>query len=780
MKTIQKVVILGAGVKRSCLAGVQASVAMRCDMLYLVPPREPNESETARGLTRESKAFRNKFSLAALERIKNQRNGIIYSQENVSLISIGNMEDDIDKIKEADWIIEVVLENLEVKQQVMDLVIPRRRPGAIVSTNTSGVSIKGIAEKMPPECKQHFLGTHFFNPPRFMRLFEIIPLPETLPDVVSAVEKMARDVLGKGVVYAKDTPNFIGNRIASASSAEMLRLMLRYGFDLPVIDQLAGPVMGRSKNGIFKTADLVGLDIFANVSGNVVDTISDPAEKDIFRQPSFVADLIKAGALGNKAKHGFYRKLPTGERQFWDYKAREYKTYDAKMVVPAVDEAMKAANKFEAMVYGDLPENQCVWEHTKMLLLYSASKVPEIADDFKMIDKAMNWGYNWEKGPFAIWDAIGPERSIERMKKEGAVIPAWVEEYLAKNGGRFYGEQAAETPYVRLDQKEAGAVAGNEDATLHDIGDGVLCLEFHAKGNSISDKTMQMIKQAREELERDAWEALVIGNRGKNFSAGANLTGIYRLSSEKQWDAIAKHVRGLQSAYMNLKYAPKPVLAAPFAMTIGGGCECVLHTSRAVPMAETYMGLVESGVGLIPGGGGCKEMLVRAIERAGGAGAKRGAILGAVREAWQNIATGAVSQNAFDAISKGYLRKGTQIFFNPDGQIDEAKAAALEMARARYMPPLPPALVLLGSYGLAAIRNIIEGMCQGGYMSAYDKHIALKSAYVMTGGDVAPGAIADEQYVLDLECEAFVSLCGEENTQARIAHMLKTGKPLRN
>jgi len=773
---VQKAAILGSGVMGSGIAGLLASVGIRVVLLDVVP-NTLTEEEKVKGITKESPEFRNKLANAALERITNPKTMMLYKKENAALIKTGNLTDNMDLLTDCDWIIEVVVENLDIKKQVMQEVAKYRRPGSIVSTNTSGVSLHKIAEGMTKEFRQHFLGTHFFNPPRYMRLLEIITLEDTLPEVKEYMVNLAQNTLGKGVVFAKDTPNFIGNRIASMSSAEVLRLMIRYGFPIPLVDQLTGEVMGKAKSATFGTADLVGIDVFANVALNVVNSMDDPKEKELFTHPEFVHELIKAGALGNKTKHGFYKRISKTESLYWDYKEKEYKPF--KPSVPeAVKNALASDNKFAAIVYGEAIENKFVWDHTKALLLYSASKVPEITDDFRMIDKAMKWGYNWEKGPFEIWDAIGPQRSIQRMKDEGDQIPAWVEKHLEENGGCFYGaDDNLDFAYINLNAKAVPPVAANEDATLHNIGDGVLCLEFHSKGNSISDKTMDMLRIALEELKKD-WVGLVIGNRGKNFSAGANLLGIATLAKEKKWDSISEHVKTLQSLNMALKYAPKPVVAAPFKMAVGGGAECVLHCSCVVPHAELYMGLVEVGVGLIPSGGGCKEILVRATESVNGSNSK--AMLPILRGSWRNIVTAAVSSSAFDAMDKGFLRKDTRIIMNPDALIDEAKSKVIELAGKGYLPPVPAKVLLLGDYGRAVLFSEIEGMRGGGYMSEYDAHIAKKVAFILTGGNAVNGTIADEQYILDLEREAFVSLCGEEKTQERIEHMLKAGKPLRN
>lgn len=773
--TVQKATVLGAGVMGAGIAGLLASVGVRVLLLDVVPPGEPDDKERAKGISKDSPAFRNKFALAGLERIANPKTGMLYRPENISLIATGNMTDDMAKIADSDWIVEVAPERLEVKRQVMRQVAGHRKPGSIVSTNTSGVSIERIAEEMPEEFRRHFLGTHFFNPPRYMRLFEVIPLPDTLPEAVELMTDFARDALGKGIVFAKDTPNFISNRIGVCSSMDAINLMLEYGYDIPTVDQLTGPVIGRPKSAVFRTTDMVGLDILANAADNVATRETDPAERSRFALPAFIREMIADGALGDKAKRGFYQRAPSREILFWDWEGKRYEPLAPKPL-PAVEEALASPNKYETIAYGDSRENRYVWELLKKLLIYAAAKVPEIADDYAMIDKGMIWGYNWEKGPFAIWDAIGVERSVERMRREGETIPAWVLDRIARGQTKFYAEDGEESsPYIRLDAKKA-ILADNANASLRDIGDGVLCLEFHSKGNAIDGATLEVFEAARERLA-DGWKGMVVGNRGKFFSAGADLRNIAATIEAGDFGGMEKQVRDLQMALLSMKYAPKPVVAAPFGMTLGGGAECVMHATAAVPGAETYMGLVETGVGLLPGGGGCKELLIRSYARCGDT--TRQALLPALRATFRTILTAAVSAHAYDAMRLGFVGTDSRVIMNPDALLDQAKKKVLELTDG-YMPPPPAAIPLLGDFGRAALQAEIEAMFEGGYLSEYDRVIAKKLAFVLTGGDAVAGTVADEATILELERKAFVSLCREEKTGQRIAHMLAHGKPLRN
>ncbi|MDR3364015.1 MAG: 3-hydroxyacyl-CoA dehydrogenase/enoyl-CoA hydratase family protein [Clostridiales Family XIII bacterium] len=779
---IQKVAVLGAGVMGSAIAGLVVGSGARALLLDIVP-KELDEDDKAKGLTKESPAFRGKLALAGIERLQDKKMGMLYSKTQLPLIEPGNFEDDMARLAECDWIVEAVTERLDIKQSVMARVAQCRKRGSIVSTNTSGISINAIGEGQDDEFLQHFLGTHFFNPPRFMHLFELIPGKETLPEVTARMSDFGGRCLGKGIVVAKDTPNFIGNRIGVYASIQAMRLMEKYGLDIPTVDQLTGPAMGHPKSATFRTMDMAGLDVFYHVADNVVNADVDTAEKDRFRSPDIIKGLVAAGAFGDKAGKGFFQKSrdEDGKRvvKVYDPQSKDYIDFE-KPKPEIVSEAKKSDNKYAALVYDGSGHGKFCWELTRDISLYAAEKAPEIADDYREIDKAMNWGFNWKLGPFQMWDAIGVERSVKRMKDEGFTVPAWVEARLAEGKAAFYEENDCLTPYIKLGGKAPPVMESNDEAQLRDLGDGVLLLEFTAPGNSIGQNTMALFDRALEDyLAKSEWVGLVIGNQGDMFSAGANLVTIGFGIQQGDWKSIEEGIATYQNTNMRLKYCGKPIVTAPFSRVLGGGAECVMHSDCAVASVETYMGLVEVGVGLLPGAGGNKEILMRHYEAA--SSDKPADLLPKLLEAWQLVAMATFSANAFDAIDKHFLRpKDTRVVMNQDAILDEAKRKAISLAADGYMPPKPGKIKALGDYGRAVCRIGVGGLVKGGFASEYDAHIAMKIAWVMTGGDAMKGALVEEQYLLDLEREAFLSLCGEEKTRERLLHMMNNRKPLRN
>lgn len=778
-RRINYAAVLGAGVMGSGIAGLLAAAGVHVLLMDIVP-KELTDKERAQGLTEESPAFRNRFALAGLNKIKNPKSGMLFTRAHADLIEVGNMSDDMSKLSKCDWIIEVVLERLDVKQAVMAQIAAHRKPGSIVSTNTSGVSVEAICEKENQEFRRHFLGTHFFNPPRYMKLFEMIPTADTDPSVAADMDAFASRELGKGVVYAKDTPSFIANRIGTYAVLDCIKLMEQYGYNIPTVDALTGPVIGRARTACFKTGDMVGLDIFDHVAKNVQENITDPAERECYAMPAFVGTLIANGALGDKAKQGFYQKSIVDGKKVklaFDLTTQTYAPLVAEEL-PSIKAALKSENKYVAMAYGTEKENRFVWETLKHTLLYSASKVPEISEDYKMIDKAMVWGFNWEKGPFQVWDELGLARSVARMQDEGDKVPAWVLGKLAKGEHRFYDSTEAKSPFLVLDHATRPVLAESSAASLLDIGDEVLCLELHSKGNAIGEATMDMLGRGIEELESGNWRGMVIGNQGNNFSAGADLSVILSLISEGQWETLNTLIAKLQRATSALKYAPRPVVAAPFAMTLGGGAEIAMHAACATPLGETYLGLVEAGVGLLPAGGGTKELLVRASSHC--ADQSKMSLLPAVKTAWKAIATAQTSTSGFDAVAKGFLSPDTRVVMQKDRLLERAKQKVLELDAWDYHAPAAPMVKVLGDYGRSAIMYDLELMASGNFVSEHDALIARKVAWVLTGGDVPAGTMVTEAYLLELEREGFLSLCGEEKTRQRIAHMLSNGKPLRN
>ncbi|MEG2175716.1 MAG: 3-hydroxyacyl-CoA dehydrogenase NAD-binding domain-containing protein [Oscillibacter sp.] len=778
-RSMNHAAVLGAGVMGSGIAALLAAAGTHVLLLDIVP-KELSDKEQASGLTPASPAFRNRFAEAGKKSIQNPRSGMLFAKPQLNLIEVGNMTDDMEKLAQCDWIIEVVVERLDVKQSVMAQIAAHRKPGSIVSSNTSGVSIAAICEKESEEFRQHFLGTHFFNPPRYMKLFEMIPTKETLPAISQQLEVFAQEELGKGVVYAKDTPNFIGNRIGTFAFIDCMKQTEKYGYSIPTVDALTGPVLGRPNSATYKTADMVGLDILYHVAQNVQDNVASPDEQVRYTLPGFVSQLIDAGAFGDKVKHGFYQKTVVNgkkTRLAFDPATGTYAPI-APDTLPAVNAALNSLNKYESIVYGDAKENHFAWDTMKNVLLYSAAKIPEISDDFRMVDKALVWGFNWEKGPFQIWDEIGLERSVKRMQDEGESVPGWVLDKLRNGETRFYGNEKVSSPYLQLDHEKQAVVAQNDVGSLLDLGDDVLCMELHSKGNAIGEETMEMLQRGLDELDTGAWRGMVIGNMGKNFSAGADLSVILKLATEGRWDTLDTLVAKLQRTTTALKYASRPVVAAPFAMTLGGGAEIAMHAAAATPYGETYLGLVEAGVGLIPAGGGTKELLVRSVARC--CEQSKLNMLPAVKAAWKAIATAQTSTSGFDAIEKCFLSKGTHVVMNKDALITSAKQKVLEMAAWNYHIPAAPTVKVLGDTGRGAILYDLQSMTAGNFVSDHDALIAKKAAFVLTGGNLPAGTAVSEAYLLDLEREAFLSLAGEEKTQQRIAHMLKTGKPLRN
>lgn len=776
--SINKAAVIGSGTMGMGIAGLLAGAGVNVVLLDIVPPTLSDE-EKAKGVTVDTPAFRNKFAEGSKARAL--KGNTFFEKSHASRITTGNLEDHLELLKDCDWIVEVVLERLEVKKDLLKKIAPFVSPTAIVSSNTSGVSINKIVEDMDADFKGRFLGTHFFNPPRYMKLFEMIPGESTSPEVLEFMSNFAEGKLGKGVVKAKDTTNFIANLIGVYSSISAIRLMEKYAFDIEVTDILTGPVLGRPKSATFRTADLVGIDILGAVSNNVLNTSTNEQERSDWTLPSFVLELIENKQLGDKTGQGFYKRVKAPKRQIlvWNRKTKEYEE-GTKPALDSVKVALKSKNKYSEMAYGSEKENQFVWDTLKELLLYCAAKIPEIADDYKEIDKAMKWGYNWEKGPFEIWDALGLEKSVEKMKSEGLEIPTWISEKITSGDTTFYKASDYASKYLSL-REATEVVKENSDARLIQLGDGVLGLQIQSKGNSISDKVIEMMFEANEALSCNqcGYKGLVVSSEGKHFSAGASLVNIFDYSSNKNWDKLDSEITRLQQGFMALKYAKKPVVATPYGMTVGGGAELTMHSHEAVASAETYMGLVEAGVGLLPGGGGNKELLVRSIRNAGGKLNKH-QLNEVTKNVWEKIAMAKVSGSAFEAVTSNFLTTSDKILLNKDAQLGAAKARVLELAADGFQPLTESPITVAGRDGYAFLIYTLEMLEKGHFVSEYDAHIAKKIAYVLTGGDVLAGATVSEQTILDLEKEAFISLCGEEKTLQRIEHMLKVGKPLRN
>ena len=804
---IKKAAVLGSGVMGSRIAALLAGVGIPTYLLDIVP-RELDEKDKKKGLTKESPAFRNKLAQMGIQGTIGARPPAMFVADDAKLITPGNFEDHLSWLSDADWIIEGVIENLAIKKDLLRKVEPFIKPDAIISTNTSGLSIEKISEDLSQDVKTRFLGTHFFNPPRHMRLMEIIPGAHTDKDIVGFMARFCERRLGKSVVYAKDTPNFIANRIGTHGLAVIMRTIVEDNYTIEEADAITGPPMGKPRSATFRTADIVGLDTLVSVIKTVHDSATEEDERQQLVVPDFVKKMVENGLLGDKTKQGFYKKVRGAggsEIHALDYNTMDY-VPQRKPDLPILGELKKMDRKagIQKLVYSEDRAGLFAWKTAKRTLLYCAARVPEIADDVVSVDRAMRWGFNWELGPFETWDAIGLRKSVERMKKEGEKIPANIEKMLAagkesfydtRNGRPYYFDFArgdyveiAEQPQIivlpALKDKTT-VVKSNSGGSLIDMGDGVACLEFHSRSNAIDDDVIRIIGDSVKEVE-DNFEGMVIGNQGANFCVGADLRQVFPTAQNKDWKNLELAVKTLQEAVMRVKYCQRPVVAAPFRMTLGGGCEICLHTSQIVAHTECYMGQVELGVGLIPGAGGNKELFFRATdwlpkELPPIAGGGKPDLTPLVARVFQNIAMARVSTCAQEARELGYLMPHDRIVMNHDHLLHEAKVAVLALAEADYAPPRRRDEIRVpGRTGRAALDVFVYLMKESGYITDHDVVIAKKLAHVLTGGDVDLNTLVSEEYLLDIEREAFLSLCGEEKTQARMKHMLDTNKPLRN
>jgi 3-hydroxyacyl-CoA dehydrogenase len=809
-RPIEKAAVLGAGTMGARIAAHLANAGIPCYLLDIVPP-ELNADEKRKGLTLENPAVRNRIVMAGLEAAKKSRPAAFFTPETARLVTPGNFDDNLAWCGEVDWIIEAVAENLEIKRKLLERVAAVRKPGTIVTTNTSGLPIRLIAEGQSEDFQQHWAGTHFFNPPRYMKLAELIPGPKTLPAVLEALDEICDVRLGKGVVVAKDTPNFIANRIGTFSMLNAIQQMQALEMTIEEVDACTGPAVGWPKSATFRTADIVGLDVLVHVIRNIYDSIPDDESREMFRVPPLVDEMMKRGWLGEKTGSGFYKRVKGagGESEILtlDWQKMEYRpqqktrfgSIEAGKAVEDTRERLRLlvgpAMDAQGGQGGD-KANKFLWSCLSAMCVYAARRAPEIAHSVVDVDHAMQWGFAWEMGPFEIWDAIGVERMAKALERDGQQMPQVVAKVLASPKKSFYETKKGSTRYFDMAsgalapvpepagililkslKERTPVVQENSGASLIDLGDGVLCCEFHAKMNAIGGDFVAMLHAGVGRLATE-FEAMVIGNQAPNFSAGANLMLLLMTAQEGEWDDIHLAVRQFQRVNMAIKYAPRPVVSAPQGMALGGGCEINLHAAKIHATAEAYIGLVEVGVGLIPGGGGTKEMLIRANEHAAGGDSLD--LTHALRPIFENIATAKVSTSAEEARSLGYLRPSDLIAMNRDRQIADAKQTALAMVRAGYHPPAPAEIRVLGSEFLALAKLAVHMMIRGEYATEFDGVVARKLAYILAGGSITAGQTVPEQYVLDLESEAFVSLCGERKTQERIAHTLKTGKPLRN
>jgi 3-hydroxyacyl-CoA dehydrogenase len=790
---IKKAAVLGSGVMGSGIAAHLANIGIPTLLLDIVP-RELTKEEEAKGLTLADRQVRNRISAASIQKLLKQKPAPLAVKKNIALIEAGNLEDDLNKLSEVDWVIEVVVENLSVKQQVFEKVEKYRKPGSIISSNTSGISVEAMVEGRSEDFKKHFLGTHFFNPPRYLKLLEVIPTQYTDPEVLLFMKRFGEDVLGKGVVVAKDTANFIANRIGTYGLLITVQEMLKGGYSVGEIDSITGPLIGRASSATFRTLDVVGLDTFAHVAGNVYEKVSGK-EKEVFEVPAFMKKMIQNGWLGSKSGQGFFLKK-SKEILELDPNTLEYGPRK-KLSTPAVEMSKQekgTANKMKALVYANDRAGQFLWNTTSQSLVYAAQLLGTIADDIVSIDRAMKWGFGWEMGPFETWDAIGLEKSLQKMQADGLEVPAWVTEMLEKGHQSFYIEEngvqffykngeyrlVEKNPKaINLKQlkKQKGVIKKNSGASLVDLGDGVALLEFHSPNNAIGLDIIQMINFAVDEVEKN-YKGLVIGNQGKNFCVGANLAMMLMEAQDDNILELDMVIRHFQNAMMKIKYSAKPVVAAPFGMTLGGGAEVCLPAAHIQASAETYMGLVEVGVGLLPGGGGNKELYIKHLE-----GLPNGVpvdLQAVANKVFETIATAKVSTSGAEARENNFLGLADGISVNGDHLLYDAKQAVLALHEQGYKPRVRKNIPVVGETGYATLLLGAEGMKLSGYISEYDLKIAKKVAFVIAGGRVPYGTEVDEQYLLNLEREAFLSLIRELKTQQRMQHMLVKGKPLRN
>lgn len=802
MLKIRKAAIIGAGNMGAQIAAHLANVGIPSLLMDIVPT-ELLPEEQARGLTLQSPQVRNRVTQTLFDRARKLSPNPFFSSEAAALIRIGNVEDNLAEIRDADWVVEAVLERMDLKLALHARIAAHARADALVTTNTSGLSISGMVKDLPREYRRRFFGTHFFNPPRYMRLLELIPTADTDPALLKAFTEFGEAILGKGIVQAKDTPGFIANRIGCFDIQQVLWLMQDLGLTIDEVDALTGPAIGRPKSATFRLGDIVGIDLLAQMGRNLRESLKHDPQMDLFRPVGFIEEMVKRGWWGEKKGQGFYQRVKTEkgrELRTLNYRTLEYEPQQKPKFasLESIPRSASLSERLKALSAGTDKAGLFVWKHLSSVLTYSADRLQEIADSVVTVDNAMKWGYNWELGPFELWDALGVRETADRLTREGREVPAVVRDLLAVGKTSFYETREGKRCYFDIATKNYIAeqespkaihlprlhqakrvVLTNPGASLVDLGDGVGCLEFHTKMNVIGGDQLGMLKQALAEVERN-FAGLVIGNQGPHFSAGANLMLMLTQIQNQEWDEIDQSIRIFQQATSTLRQFEKPVVAACHGYTLGGGCETTLGCDHVVIAAETYLGLPEVGVGLIPGAHGTKEMLIRCTEQV--IRGEDADYLPGIRHAWETIGLAKISTSATEAIKLRYLRPSeTTVVLNRDWLIGEAKAQVLQMAAQGYRPrPQRTDIPAVGQTGLALFKLLLHQMRAAGQISEHDQTVGTKLAHILCGGDLTSLHFVTEQYIMDLEREAFLSLCGESKTVERIQHTLKTGKPLRN
>lgn len=787
-RKIETAAVLGSGVMGAGIAALLAGAGIRTYLLDIVPKDLPDGGD------------RSQIAKANLKAALKAKPAAFYSPNDAELVIPGNFDDDFDKLAECDWVVEVIVENLGIKQGLIKKVAAAVGPDTIVTSNTSGIDIDAIVEGLPEDFQKRWLGTHFFNPPRYMKLLELIPGAKTSPEVLDFMSQFGRDELGKGIVWAKNTPNFIANRIGAFGMIHILKQMVEDGFTIEQVDALFGKATGRPKTAVYKTADLVGLDTLHHVAKNTHAAIEGDPYRDTFLVPEFVDRMVENKQLGNKTKGGFYKKQGK-DRFVLDWKSGEYKPLE-KPGFPCVEKAKGIEDVRERVktVIMDCDDEGAVfaWKGTVMTLIYSAFLIPEISDSIVEIDRGMRWGYNWDLGPFETWDALGVKASVERMEKDGYKVPENVKKMLASGAETFYEEREdgmyaydlVKGEYAKVDEdakqisipalRKAGKVVKqNAGASIYDMGDQVLLVEFHTKMNAVDADVVGAMNDALDLAENGDWKGIVIGNHADAFSAGANLLFVAMQAQNEQWDDLDTMVREFQNVNMRLRYSSVPTVAAVGGLALGGGCEIAMHCNYTVLAGESYVGLVEVGVGLIPAGGGTKDMLVQL--QSGEVNGVPFMPLPTTQRAFESIAMAKVATSGKEAVDNGFFRPwNSRVVLNRDHVIHEAKQQVLAMDTAGYRAPRRAKITMGGGGTYGALLIGADGLQKSGFASEYDIFIAKQLAKILTGGDIPEGTVVDEQYVLDLEREAFLKLLGEQKTLERIQHMLMKNRPLRN
>ncbi|WP_420400104.1 3-hydroxyacyl-CoA dehydrogenase/enoyl-CoA hydratase family protein [Flagellimonas sp.] len=797
---INKVAVIGSGIMGSGIACHFANIGVEVLLLDIVP-RELNEKEKAKGLSLEDKVVRNRLVNDSLAAALKSKPSPIYHQKFASRIATGNLEDDIAKVADVDWIIEVVVERLDIKKRVFENLEKHRTPGTLITSNTSGIPIKFMSEGRSEDFQKHFCGTHFFNPARYLKLFEIIPGPKTSKEVLNFLNGYGEQFLGKTSVVAKDTPAFIGNRIGIFSIQSLFHAVKDLGMTVEEVDKLTGPVIGRPKSATFRTVDVVGLDTLVHVANGIHENCKEDERLELFQLPDFINTMVDNKWLGSKTGQGFYKKVKddkgkseilTLDLDTMDYRAKKSAKFATLELTKTID---KVVDRFSVLTSGKDKAGEFYRKSFGALFAYVSHRIPEISEELYKIDDAMKAGFGWEHGPFQIWDAVGLEKGLEFIKAEGLEAAAWVSAMKEAGTSSFYSVKDGATYFYNIPKKSMAKVPGqdafiildnirksnevfkNSGVVIEDLGDGILNIEFQSKMNTIGGDVLAGLNKAVDLAEKD-FQGLVVGNQAANFSVGANIGMIFMMAVEQEYDELNMAIKYFQDTMMRMRYSSIPTISAPHGMCLGGGCELSLHADKIVAAAETYIGLVEFGVGVIPGGGGSKEMALRASDTF----RKNDVELNVLQEYFLTIGMAKVSTSAYEAYDLGIMQKGKDVVVvNKDRQIATAKAYAKLMAEAGYTQPVKRKDVkVLGKQALGMFLVGTDSMEAGHYISEHDKKIADKLAYVMAGGDLSEASYVTEQYLLDLEREAFLSLCTERKTLERIQHMLKTGKPLRN